>query len=29
LVEENVEAAFAHAGLAIERKDVIGTEWRE
>jgi ubiquinone/menaquinone biosynthesis C-methylase UbiE len=29
LVERNVEAAFAHAGLAIEMKDVIGTEWRE
>ena len=27
--EANVEAAFGKAGLAIERKDVIGTEWRE
>jgi 2-polyprenyl-6-hydroxyphenyl methylase/3-demethylubiquinone-9 3-methyltransferase len=29
LVEANVEDAFARSGLAIERKDVIGTEWRE
>jgi ubiquinone/menaquinone biosynthesis C-methylase UbiE len=29
LIEANVEAAFARAGFAIERKDVIGTEWRE
>jgi ubiquinone/menaquinone biosynthesis C-methylase UbiE len=29
LVEENVEVAFAQAGLAIETKEVIGTEWRE
>jgi 2-polyprenyl-6-hydroxyphenyl methylase/3-demethylubiquinone-9 3-methyltransferase len=29
LVERNVEEAFARAGLAIEHKDVIGTEWRE
>jgi ubiquinone/menaquinone biosynthesis C-methylase UbiE len=29
LVERNVEDAFAHAGLTIERKDLIGTEWRE
>lgn len=29
LVEGNVEAAFETAGLAVERKNVIGTEWRE
>ena len=29
LVEGNVEAAFESAGLVVERKDVIGTEWRE
>jgi SAM-dependent methyltransferase len=29
LIEANVEAAFVRAGFAIERKDVIGTEWRE
>jgi ubiquinone/menaquinone biosynthesis C-methylase UbiE len=29
LDEEFVEAAFERAGLVIERKDVIGTEWRE
>jgi SAM-dependent methyltransferase len=29
LVEANVEAAFESAGLDIEDKDVIGTEWRE
>jgi SAM-dependent methyltransferase len=29
LVEANVEAAFERAGLSVERKDVIGTEWRE
>jgi len=29
LVERNVEDSFGRAGLAIERKDVIGTEWRE
>lgn len=29
LVEANVEAAFARAGFTIERKDAIGTEWRE
>lgn len=29
LVERNVEQAFASAGLMIERKDLIGTEWRE
>ena len=29
LVERNVENAFARAGLTIERKDVVGTEWRE
>lgn len=29
LVEANVEAAFAAAGLEIEDKDVIGAEWRE
>lgn len=29
LVERNVEDAVARAGLSIERKDVIGTEWRE
>ncbi len=30
LVEGNVEAAFVEsAGLTVERKDVIGTEWRE
>lgn len=27
--EDLVEAAFQSAGLVIERKDVIGTEWRE
>jgi ubiquinone/menaquinone biosynthesis C-methylase UbiE len=27
--EQNVEAAFARAGLTVERKDAIGTEWRE
>jgi ubiquinone/menaquinone biosynthesis C-methylase UbiE len=29
LIEANVEAAFGRAGFAVERKDVIGTEWRE
>jgi ubiquinone/menaquinone biosynthesis C-methylase UbiE len=29
LIEAHVEAAFARAGFAIERKDVIVTEWRE
>lgn len=29
LVEANVEQGFARAGLAIEQKNVIGTEWRE
>jgi hypothetical protein len=29
LIEANVEAAFQRAGFAIERKHVIGTEWRE
>jgi 2-polyprenyl-3-methyl-5-hydroxy-6-metoxy-1,4-benzoquinol methylase len=29
LDEPTLEAAFATAGLAIEEKDVIGTEWRE
>jgi ubiquinone/menaquinone biosynthesis C-methylase UbiE len=29
LVEANVEEAFARAGFAVERKDAIGTEWRE
>jgi ubiquinone/menaquinone biosynthesis C-methylase UbiE len=29
LDESYVEAAFARAGLRIERKDVIGSEWRE
>jgi ubiquinone/menaquinone biosynthesis C-methylase UbiE len=29
LVERNVEDAFARAALAIERKEVVGTEWRE
>jgi SAM-dependent methyltransferase len=29
LAEGTIEAAFAEAGLAIEEKDVIGTEWRE
>jgi SAM-dependent methyltransferase len=29
LVEENVEAAFERAGFVTERKDPIGTEWRE
>jgi ubiquinone/menaquinone biosynthesis C-methylase UbiE len=29
LDESYVEAAFQAAGLAVERKDVIGTEWRE
>jgi hypothetical protein len=29
LVEEKVEDAFHRAGLAVARKDVIGTEWRE
>jgi len=29
LVERNVEGVFPRAGLAIERKEVIGTEWRE
>jgi ubiquinone/menaquinone biosynthesis C-methylase UbiE len=29
LVEANVEDAFARAGFSIERKDAIGTEWRE
>ena len=29
LVEERVEAAFARAGLEVEVKDVVGTEWRE
>jgi SAM-dependent methyltransferase len=29
LVERNVEDAFARTGFVIERKDVIGTEWRE
>jgi ubiquinone/menaquinone biosynthesis C-methylase UbiE len=28
-IETNVEAAFADAGLAIKRKEVVGTEWRE
>jgi hypothetical protein len=27
--EHNVEEAFTRAGLRIERKDIIGTEWRE
>ena len=27
--EDFMEAAFGRAGLVIERKDVIGTEWRE
>jgi len=27
--EERVEAAFGRASLAVERKDTIGTEWRE
>lgn len=29
LVEGNIEAAFESAGFTVERKDVIGTEWRE
>jgi SAM-dependent methyltransferase len=29
LMERNVEDAFTRAGLAIERKDIVGTEWRE
>jgi hypothetical protein len=29
LVEENMEAAFGRAGLAIQLKEAIGTEWRE
>jgi SAM-dependent methyltransferase len=29
LIEANVEAAFTRAGFAVERKDVVGTEWRE
>jgi SAM-dependent methyltransferase len=29
LDERTVEDAFAAAGLAIERKDVVGSEWRE
>jgi ubiquinone/menaquinone biosynthesis C-methylase UbiE len=29
LVEGTVEAAFSRAGLAVTRKEVIGTEWRE
>lgn len=29
LVEEKVEAAFSRAGLAVARKEAIGTEWRE
>jgi cyclopropane fatty-acyl-phospholipid synthase-like methyltransferase len=29
LLESNVEAAFAAASLTTERKEVIGTEWRE
>jgi ubiquinone/menaquinone biosynthesis C-methylase UbiE len=29
LIEANVEAAFRRAGFLIERKDVIGSEWRE
>ena len=29
LIEASAEAAFGRAGFAIERKDVIGTEWRE
>jgi hypothetical protein len=29
LIEANVEGAFVRAGFVIERKDVIGSEWRE
>jgi len=29
LVEGNVEAAFESAGFTVERKNVVGTEWRE
>ncbi len=29
LVERNVEEAFGSAGLSIERKDVVGTEYKE
>lgn len=29
LVKEQVEAAFARAGLTVELEDPIGTEWRE
>jgi SAM-dependent methyltransferase len=29
LAESTIEAAFAAAGLVIQDKDVIGTEWRE
>jgi ubiquinone/menaquinone biosynthesis C-methylase UbiE len=29
LVERNVEAAFARAGLTVELKERIGSEWRE
>jgi hypothetical protein len=29
LSETTLEAAFAEAGLVVEEKDVIGTEWRE
>jgi ubiquinone/menaquinone biosynthesis C-methylase UbiE len=29
MVEASVEAAFARAGLTVEQKNVIGTEWRE
>jgi SAM-dependent methyltransferase len=29
LVEAKVDAAFSRAGLAVARKEVIGTEWRE
>jgi len=29
LMERNVEDAFTRAGLTVEEKDVVGTEWRE
>ena len=29
LLERNVEDAFTRAGLTIEDKDIVGTEWRE
>lgn len=29
LIEANAEDAFQRAGFAIERKDIVGSEWRE